>query len=171
MEMQVCYMWMRGQRSTRNRPKPIGAYHRIQCNKTPCCAIALKRPFAMELVKKFAPNDTVTGGGPQWAAWAIRQIGDGNPTSLAEKVYTDRYDPEGKMRRLMPDAMVATPGSSVAGSETTVRGSSSVAASSAAAHVHTMSNERGRSEGARGGEVSVECVCRGASYGVWYVCS
>ena len=82
-------MWLHGDR--RVGPKPIGAAHRAGCNLPPCAPIIKKRPWAMECVVRHAPHDTVQSGGPQWAARAIRQIGDGKPRSLAEKALLDRF--------------------------------------------------------------------------------
>ena len=103
MYRQVCKMWLHGDR--RVGPKPIGAVHRKECKFLPCAPLIKKRPWALEMVVRHAPHDTHKQGGPQWAAHAIRQIGDGKPRTLAEKAMVDAH----------PD--VGTPHVSVAPSE------------------------------------------------------
>ena len=85
-------MWLRGDK--RVGPKPIGMPHRVGCNLAPCAPIIKKRPWALELVVTHAPFDTVRAGGMQWAAHAIRQIGDGKPRTLSERALLDAH-PEG----------------------------------------------------------------------------
>ena len=82
-------MWLHGDR--RVGPKPIGAAHRAGCNLPPFAPIIKKRPWAMECVVRHAPYDTVQTGGPQWAARAIRQIGDGKPRTIAERMLLAKY--------------------------------------------------------------------------------
>ena len=82
-------MWLHGDR--RVGPKPIGAAHRVGCNLPPCAPIIKRRPWALELVVRHAPRDTVPSGGPQWAAHAIRQLGDGKPRTLAEKQLLEQF--------------------------------------------------------------------------------
>ena len=72
MHAQMCKQWLYGNRANRNLPKPIGAFHRAGCTLMPCAPIIAKRPFALELVVRAAPNDTIAGGGNKWAAWALR---------------------------------------------------------------------------------------------------
>ena len=82
-------MWLNGDR--RHGPKPIGAAHRERCCMPPCAPILKKRAWALELVVQYAPDDTHTAGGPQWAARAIRQIGDGMPRTVAERTLLQQY--------------------------------------------------------------------------------
>ena len=96
-------MWLYGDR--RVGPKPIGAIHRKECKFPPCAPLFKKRPWALEMVVRHAPQDTHKLGGPQWAAHAIRQIGDGMPRTLEEKALVESH----------PD--VRTPHASVAPSE------------------------------------------------------
>ena len=96
-----------------NLPKPIGATHRATgCNKPPCAPLNKGSPWAWNIVAKYAPDDTVATGGPQWAAHAIRKRG--GPRNDEEQKLVDEWpkDPERYARRQRPRVAAKDGGSS-----------------------------------------------------------
>ena len=119
---------MRGAAGQRGiHPKAIGNYCKVGCMRTPCFCSFSHPGWFIDLVVKYAPNDTVLAGGPQWAAHMARLRPDG-PKDEYERGLSLKYP----KHPVFYSDFTPAPGSAASDFHSTRSASASQCASSAA---------------------------------------